>query len=329
MPTPPKNLNDFSALVQLTHDLRGPGGCPWDKEQTHLSLTPFAVEEVFEMVEAIESGNPHDMCEELGDVLFQVILHADIAAESGNFTINDVIRSINEKLIRRHPHVFSNVTVSGTDEVLKNWDQIKAEEKRLKMQTNPEGFQHKQLTKKIFNIPKGLPALQAADKIGERTQRYKFDWDQAQAVLSQLKAEIQELEEVISLSAASASDNSLSKQFDYSSELHISKLEHEMGDVFFSAAQLARHLGLDSETCLRKANLRFEQRFLKMLSYCDDSAGLRVDAPNSATSTADSTISYKDAAGAESSIESNLQKFIALSLDEKEALWQRAKKDLG
>lgn len=264
MPTPPKNLNEFSSLLQLMRDLRGPGGCPWDKEQTHLSLAPYAIEETFEMVEALEKQDDPEFCEELGDVLFQVVLHAQLATERNAFTITDVIQAISEKLVRRHPHVFSEVSVSGTEEVIKNWDNIKAKEKAGKI-------------KPVFSLPKGLPALPTAEKIGTKTEKLKFDWAEAKQVLAQLKSEIAELEEEMN-----------------KTEQNTESLDHEMGDVLFSAAQLARHLKLNAESSLRRANLRFQKRFNYMLSFCEDDA----------------------------------EKFTALSSDRKEQLWARAKKEL-
>lgn len=265
MPTPPKNLNEFSSLIQLMRDLRGPDGCPWDKEQTHLTLAPYAIEETFEMVEALEKQDDSEFCEELGDVLFQVVLHAQLAAERKAFTITDVITSISEKIVRRHPHVFSEVTVSGTEEVLKNWDAIKAKEKAGKI-------------KPVFSMPKGLPALPTAEKIGSKTEKLKFDWSEAKQVLAQLKSEIAELEEEMNRAEQNTKD-----------------IDHEMGDVLFSAAQLARHLKLDAESALRRANLRFQKRFNFMLS-------------NS---------------------ENNIEKFTNLSSEEKEQLWIKAKKELS
>jgi tetrapyrrole methylase family protein/MazG family protein len=265
MPIPPKNLNEFQSLVQLMRDLRGPDGCPWDKEQTHLSLAPYAIEETFEMVEALEKQDDTEFCDELGDVLFQVVLHAQLANERKAFDISDVIKAIGEKLVRRHPHVFSELKVSGADEVIKNWDIIKAQEKAGKV-------------KPVFNLPKGLPALPTAVKIGSKTEKLKFDWDNARQVLDQLKSEIAELE--VEMNRA---------------ELNAENLDHEMGDVLFSAAQLARHLNIDAESTLRRTNLRFQKRFNAMLAECDDST----------------------------------EKFVALSQAQKEALWQKIKKDLA
>lgn len=264
MPHPPKTLNQFDSLIQVIRDLRSPEGCPWDKEQTHKTLTPYAIEEVYELVEALESEQDAHICEELGDVLFQVVLHAQLAEERGAFKIADVIESIVSKIVRRHPHVFANVKVSNADEVIKNWNTIKQEEKKNKKQKA-----------KIFDYPPHLPALQVADKIGEKTEKYKFDWSEAQQVLNQLKLEMIELEE--------AMQNKTNPHQQH-------ELEHEMGDVLFSAAQLARHLKIEPETSLRKTNLRFTQRFEKMLTHSN-----------------------------------GLENFINTSAPEKEMLWKKVK----
>lgn len=263
MPQAPKTLNQFDSLVQVLRDLRGPDGCPWDKEQTHLTLTPYAIEEVYELVEALESKIDQDICEELGDVLFQVVLHSQLATERNAFNISDVVEGIVSKIVRRHPHVFSDIKVNNSDEVLQNWEEIKRLEKKDKPQKP-----------KTFNVPTELPALQRAGKIGEKTEKYKFDWSEASQVLSQLKSEIIELEEAMK---------------DPSSERK-SKLEHEMGDVLFSAAQLARHLDVEPESSLRIANTRFTDRFENMLALCG-----------------------------------GLEKFVSLNNDEKELLWKKVK----
>ena len=239
MPQPPKTLNQFESLVQVITDLRGPNGCPWDKEQTHETLTTYAIEEVHELVEAIESKDDAHTCEELGDVLFQVVLHAELARQRGAFNIADIIESITSKIVRRHPHVFSDKKVSSSEEVLKNWDEIKKKEKVGKPQK-----------KSTFDVPISLPALQRAHKIGEKTKKIQFDWAQVSDVVEQVKKEIVELEEV--LIEKNTSDSQLKKQ-------------HEVGDILFSAAQLARHLEIEPESALREANRRFTNRFEKML----------------------------------------------------------------
>jgi tetrapyrrole methylase family protein/MazG family protein len=265
MPQAPEKLNYFESLVQVIKDLRGPDGCPWDREQTHLTLTPYALEETCEMIEALESQNDDHICEELGDVLFQVVLHAQLAEERKSFSIQDVIEGINSKIVRRHPHVFSNTSVADSAEVLKNWEQIKKSEKRNKPEKNL-----------LFDIPPAVPALQTSHKIGEKTKKYKFDWNETQEVLAQLKSEITELEEAMSSE----------------SPPQLERLQHELGDVLFSASQLGRHLNLEPETCLRNANRRFISRFMRMV---------------------------QDAG--------TIERFTELSQSDKEKLWTRAKQD--
>ena len=260
MPQPPKTLNTFESLIQIISDLRGPSGCPWDREQTHTSLTPYALEETAELIEALESGNDPHICEELGDVLFQVVIHAQLANERGAFEIKDVLESINSKIVRRHPHVFADTKVSNSAEVITNWNEIKKQEKKNKP---PKG---------IFDIPAALPALQRAHSIGEKTKKYQFDWTEATEVLKQLKSEIAELEEALQ------GNNQV-------------ELQHELGDVLFSAAQLARHVNVDPEAALRETNRRFVSRFEHMVSS-----------------------------------KQSLDNFIATSAQEKEQLWNEAKK---
>lgn len=263
MPQAPKTLNQFDSLVQVLKDLRGPEGCPWDKEQSHQTLTPYAVEEVHEMVEAIESGIDADMQEELGDVLFQVVLHAQIASERQAFNIQDVIEGIVTKIVRRHPHVFANTQVKDSSEVMQNWDAIKQEEKKNKPKSKP-----------ILDVPPSLPALQRSHKIGEKTEKYKFDWSEVQSVLQQLKSEITELEEAI-----------VQKNTEH--------IQHEMGDVLFSAAQVSRHLNVEPESSLRQANNRFSKRFEAMIKKT-----------------------------------SSVEAFTALPSAEKEKLWKQVKREL-
>jgi tetrapyrrole methylase family protein/MazG family protein len=172
-PTEPcKTLSDAPLKVQQLLDivatLRGPDGCPWDKEQTHLSLTQYAIEECFEMVDAIESLDDSKIKEELGDVLFQVVLHAQLASERGAFDFNDLVMSLSEKMLRRHPHVFADTKVSGTADVKKNWEDIKRAEKKSQNLSQDQN---------ILNVPLGLPALQRAYKIGKRTEKLQFDCD--------------------------------------------------------------------------------------------------------------------------------------------------------
>ncbi len=259
MPTPPKNLRNFESFVQIVQDLRGPGGCPWDKEQTHKTLTPFAIEETYELVDAIENGTTEEICDELGDVLLQVVLHSQIAREDQKFSISDVIESVSKKMVRRHPHVFADVNAKTTDEVLSNWNKIKKAEK-------PEASQ------KTFTYPQKLPALMVSKKIGSQTKRLNFDWENPTQVLEKVEEEFLELKDAI---------HNMSQK----------EQTHEIGDLLFSIAQLARHLKIEPETALRETNSRFERRFEKMMELINES-------------------------------KKNLD---ALDLSEKESFWQKAK----
>lgn len=233
----PKVLNSFSALMEIVAALRGPDGCPWDKEQTHQSLTPFAIEEVFEFIETVERNDDKAMKEELGDVLFQVALHSQMASERKAFTIEDVLVELNTKMIRRHPHVFGQEKAASSQEVLKNWEMIKTKEK--------EHRKHQE----YFDIPTGLPSLQRAYKIGKKTNKSGFDWANPQDVKTKVLEELQEVEEAIQLK-------------------HDEKVAEELGDLLFSVAQYVRHLGHEPESCLRWANRKFETRYFAMLESC-------------------------------------------------------------
>jgi len=231
---PPEHLDRFESLLKIVEALRGPNGCPWDKEQTHRSLTPYAIEEAHELAEAIEAGRQDEIISELGDLLLQVVLHAEIARQEGRFDISDVIRAISEKMVRRHPHVFSDTKVTDSKEVLDNWSKLKAQEKKSKEAPTDR-----------FDVALSLPALARSQKIGEKTKRYRFDWDTAEDVLKKVEEELSELK-----TAMAKADRA--------------ELEHELGDLLFSVAQLARHLNLEAEQCLRTANARFEKRFFHM-----------------------------------------------------------------
>lgn len=265
----PSNLRHISSLVEIVKSLRGPDGCPWDKEQTHETLTQYAIEETHELVEVIEStpnaSRDQKMKEELGDVLFQVILHSQLASERGAFTFDDVVESISEKLVRRHPHVFAGVAVADTDEVIRNWEKIKKEEKaQNEVSSMPYSL----------NVPP-LPALQKAYKIGKRTEKLQFDWTDLEGVLLKVDEEFEELKEAL--------DSDVDEE-----------IEHELGDVLFSLAQLGRHLHMEPEQVLRRANHRFETRFNKMVEFAHQD--------------------QKD--------------WGTLSLEDKESYWQKAKQAL-
>ena len=238
MPKPPTELSQLKALVEVVASLRGPGGCPWDLEQTHQSLSKYVIEEAHELAEALESKKDSQIKDELGDVLFQVVLHCQLAEERGAFSMKDVIQNINEKLIRRHPHVFSEEKVSGREEVIANWEEIKKKEK-ADSDAPKDPFE--------LRVPTGLPALQRAAKIGFRTEKLKFDWENAEQVREKVREEVAELEEALDLQSEA-------------------EIRHELGDVIFSLAQLARHLEMDPEQIGREANRRFELRFKTMMN---------------------------------------------------------------
>ncbi len=222
-------MSKFKDLVAIVEKLRGPNGCPWDKAQTHESLTPYAVEEAHELEEAIHNKDVENMKEELGDLLFQSVLHAEIAKQNGDFTIDDVLETLNTKMVTRHPHVFADTKVENADDVVKNWEEIKSQEKQVD----------------LFDIPKSFPALLESHKIGKRSKKADFDWDTPEQVFGEVTGEYNELKDALA---------SGDKQ-------HI---EEELGDLLFTIAQLARHLDLDAEKALRLSNRKFIRRFYKM-----------------------------------------------------------------
>jgi len=234
----PDNLREFAAITKIVKSLRDPnGGCPWDLKQNHKSLCQYAIEETYELVDAIEQNDIGAMKDELGDVLLQVILHAEIARQNKTFDIYDIIENLSEKMIRRHPHVFSNISVNSSEEVLKNWEDIK----RLENQDKK---------KKTFDLPAHLPALAIANKIGHKAKKYDFDWNNLEQVYAKLDEELKEVKEAI-----------IEKD-----QNHIAE---ELGDLLFVIAQLARHLNIDPEQALRGGNNKFISRFDKMMAYCE------------------------------------------------------------
>lgn len=243
MEKPPERLDTFQSLVEIMNLLRSPNGCPWDREQNHESLTQYAVEETFEFVDAVEKSNLENMVEELGDMMLQIVFHAQIGKEEKTFTIEDVIRGICTKMVTRHPHVFGDVKVENADHVLKNWEKIKEAEKKNwdKLKSKEKGSKRE----KGFGIPIQLPSLQRAAKIGNKTRKQNFDWKKTSEVVKKLDEEVKELK------AALKKKN---KKYQ----------EHEIGDILFTVSQIARHQDLDAESALRKTNTRFENRFFKM-----------------------------------------------------------------
>jgi tetrapyrrole methylase family protein/MazG family protein len=218
-------------LVRVMARLRGPGGCPWDAEQTHETLARHLLEEAHEVLEAIDSGDRDALKDELGDLLLQVVFHAEMARQADDFDVDDVALGITEKLIRRHPHVFGEVAVSGADEVLVNWERIKADEKGERPVED--------------DIPATLPALARAAKVQRRAAGWGFDWRSTEGALAKLREELEELER------AAASEGT-------------ERAEEELGDVLFAAAAVGRKLGVDPESALRRTIRRFAERYETM-----------------------------------------------------------------
>ncbi len=246
-------------FLRVVETLRHPEyGCPWDKEQTHESLRSYLIEETFEAVEAIDKNEPAHLGEELGDVLLQIALHAQLASEKETFTFKDVVDSIAKKMIDRHPHVFSDTKADTSEEVLKNWEALKSKEKSTNSVT-PEN-----LSSKITSLPKELPALLVAERIGEKSARFGFDWSSLTEVQSKLEEEFKELEIELHSFLSSTKNPSSPLTIRDGTDLNISKIGDEIGDCIFTLTQIARWLGLSAEDLLRKTHQKFLKRIRSM-----------------------------------------------------------------
>jgi len=251
-----QDLGTYQSLESVVARLLGPDGCPWDMEQTHQSLKRNLLEECYELLEAIDSGDPKHMAEELGDILLQVAFHIRLAHENGSFGPHEVFTAINEKLIRRHPHIFGGAEANTSEEVKANWEDIKQKER---------GY-----SSRLSSIPSNLPALAYAQLLQDRASLAGFDWDNPEGVLKKVEEEIRELEE------AGSQDEK----------------EAEFGDILFSLVNTGRWMSIQVEESLRHTNQRFSRRFTDMEAMCKERG---VD-------------------------------FTSLSMNEKETLWQEAKK---
>lgn len=228
--------NKFNEFVEIVKRLRKE--CPWDREQTNDSIKAATIEEAYEVVEAIEKKNYDELKKELGDLLLHVVFHTIIASENKEFIVDDVIDSIQEKLIRRHPHVFGEVRVSGAEEVKKNWEEIKMEEGRKSL---------------LDGVPEMLPALQRAHRLQEKAAKVGFDWEKKEDVWKKVIEEIDEMHEIEKLKSQQSNVN-------HDEELY-NKLEDEIGDVFFALVNYARFLDINPENALRRTNSKFIRRF--------------------------------------------------------------------
>ena len=236
-----KNMNDthtnIEKLVALVAQLRGENGCPWDREQTRETLKPMLIEEAFETLDALDSDDPADLKEELGDLLFQIVFHAQIAREKGEFDLGDVIDRSHEKMTRRHPHIFGAADLKTSEDVLKNWEDIKASEKGITSPSRPDSERSL-----LDGIPKKIPALYRAYQMTAKAARVGFDWQRLEDILDKLGEETSELKE-----AVSREDRE--------------QIADEMGDLLFVAVNIARTLDVDPETALERSNRKFERRF--------------------------------------------------------------------
>lgn len=228
---PGQGSSPLDELVRVMQTLLSPAGCPWDREQTHQSLKPYLLEETYEVVEALEEEDMYKLCEELGDLLLQIVFHAELARQSQAFNLDDVIRRITEKMIHRHPHVFGEVKVGGTKEVLVNWERLKAEEK-----TGAPTRSY------LADVPKTLPALMRADKVQNKAARVGFDWPDVSGAWEKFQEELRELQ------AACASRDQ-------------AKIEEELGDLIFAVVNVARFLKVNPEIGLNQTTTKFVRRF--------------------------------------------------------------------
>jgi tetrapyrrole methylase family protein/MazG family protein len=224
-------MEEFDRLVSIFERLRGPGGCPWDAEQDHKSISRSVIEEAYELFDAIHTGDIEHIREELGDILLQVVFHSIIAKDNGEFTIIDVINDLTQKLVSRHPHVFSDARIDSSKEVIRNWEKIKESERGKSRRDSI-----------LASIPDSLPSLLAARKIQSVVSRVGFDWQNASGVIEKLREEIDELDEALEKGKED-------------------EVKDEIGDLLFSIVNLARLLDVDPESALRGTNRKFRKRF--------------------------------------------------------------------
>lgn len=250
----------FAKLVALQARLRSPSGCPWDREQTHASLRKYLIEEAYEVLDAMDLADPSKFAEELGDLLLQIVFHANLAEAEGRFTISDVIESVYTKMIRRHPHVFGNVVAETPGAVLKNWEQIKAAERAAAKEkqgpgSSDEGAQEAESI--LAGVPRSLPGVLEAYQLTRRASRIGFDWDNVEGVLDKVEEERRELLSSLPAGHATAEHTD--------SRAHAARLtpeiEEEVGDLLFAGVNVARFVGIDPEIALKKANRKFKRRF--------------------------------------------------------------------
>jgi XTP/dITP diphosphohydrolase/ATP diphosphatase len=252
----PTAAASLAEAIAIMARLRGPDGCPWDREQTFDSIKRHTLEETYEVFDAIERRAWPDLKDELGDLLLQVLFYAQMASEAGYFTLQDVASNLNAKLIRRHPHIFAGAEVADSDAVLRNWEQIKRSEKRAL--ENPRSSM-------LDDIPRSMPAVLEASKLGSRAAKVGFDWPNADGLFDKLQEEIAELKAELALSSGTQIPDAI---------------EAELGDLLFTAVNLARHLKIDPESALRTTNVKFRRRFAAMESAAGGADALAASTPS-------------------------------------------------
>jgi MazG family protein len=279
----------FDDLVALMDKLRSPEGCPWDREQTYATLAPMLIEEAYEAFEAVEEareGNPAPLRDELGDLLFQIVFYAQVAKERGDFTISDVTHAIHTKMVRRHPHVFAGAEASDSAEVLRNWEAIKAEEKRA------AGREARAEDSSLLDgVSTKAPALMEAHQLSTKAARVGFDWKNIEDIFDKLHEEIDELRAAIRESDAAGKQEGAETE-EAGAEQRQARVREELGDLLFAVTNIARHLQTEPEAALKLANRKFRRRFRHI----------------------------------ERGLEARGRSLDAATLDEMEALWQEAKK---
>lgn len=236
----------FTDLIALMDRLRSPNGCPWDREQTYATLAPMLLEEAYEAFEAVEDareGRPAELCDELGDLLFQIVFYAQVAKERGEFTIDDVTSAIHAKMVRRHPHVFGDVTADDAATVLLNWETMKAEERRAAGKTEATN------ASLLTGVSSKAPALMEAHQLSTKAARVGFDWKSVDDIFDKLQEEIEELRGAIK-------DHSALKD-----EANHARVREEIGDLLFAATNIARHMQVEPEAALKLTNRKFRRRF--------------------------------------------------------------------
>lgn len=255
----------FERAVSIMARLRGQGGCPWDREQTFDSIKPYTLEEAYEVLEAIDNRDWDELRGELGDLLLQVLFYSQMAQEDSKFSIDDVLERLSDKLVRRHPHVFGDVTAETSADVLRNWEAIKAEEKKKKLEAGGGAAGKAEPSQSVLaGVSSAMPALLEARKLSSRAAHVGFDWPEIGGLFDKLEEESEELkdelQQIPSPIKPATTGVAGSGRPQVSEELH-RRLEEEVGDMFFVLVNIARYLSLDPESALKKANRKFKRRF--------------------------------------------------------------------